>query len=140
MKLKNLSLLFVAAFLPAVRLNSADSFRFTKVTDKSLALFEGDNLEATVQTPEGEPVQGRRSMITVARPLCDTSEATLAVHSRERLANDPGTTIDGVMETNGDVSIMASGRYHRAQVVIPSGADWTYIQGVDFEAVDDGAI
>ncbi len=109
-------------------------------TDHYLALFEGDNLEATVQTPEGEAVQGRRSMITVARPLSDTSEATLAVMSRERLADDTTSTIDGIMETNGDVSIMSSGRYHRAQVVIPSGADWTYIQGVDFEAVDDGAI
>ncbi len=105
-----------------------------------LALFEGDNLEAIVQTPEGEPVPGRRSMITNVRPLCDTPDAVVTIRSRERLADSLADTIHGIMESNGDVSIMSSGRYHRAEVLIPAATDWTSISGLDADFVDDGAI
>ena len=109
-------------------------------TNHKLTVFEGDNLAAVIQSQEGEPVPGRRSMITNTRPLVDTSESTIIVKSRERLADSVSSTTNGIMETNGDISIMSSGRYHRAEIRIPAGTDWTYVQGVDFDAVDDGAI
>ncbi len=105
-----------------------------------LALFEGENLPAIVQTQESEPIPGRRSMIMVLRPLCDSGDAKVTIKSRERLADSLSSTISGIMENNGDIAIQASGRYHRAQIEIAAGVDWTYLQGLDFEAVDDGVI
>lgn len=66
MTFKFLSLLFVAAILPAARLNAADSFRFTNTTDKSLALFEGDRPvfvynHGVMQPPAGVPADRARS-------------------------------------------------------------------------------
>ena len=60
MTFKFLNLLFVAAILPAARLNAADSFRFTNTTDKSLALFEGDRPvfvynHGVIKPPAGVP-------------------------------------------------------------------------------------
>ena len=62
MTFKTLSLLFVAA----ARLNAADSFRFTNVTDKSIALFEGARPvfvynHGVIQPPAGEPADRARS-------------------------------------------------------------------------------
>ncbi len=105
-----------------------------------LALFEAGNLEAFVETTEMEPVQGRRSMVTNIRPLADTAECTGRIESRERLADDVANTTQGIMQTNGDVGLMSSGRYHRVRTTIPENTEWTYIQAVDVDAVDDGAI
>ena len=62
MTLKTLSLLFVAA----ARLSAADSFHFTNVTDKSLALFEGDRPvfvynHGVIAPPPGVPADRARS-------------------------------------------------------------------------------
>lgn len=66
MTFKFLNLLFVAAILPAARLNAADSFRFTNTTDKSLALFEGDRPvfvynHGVIKPPAGVPADRARS-------------------------------------------------------------------------------
>lgn len=66
MRFKILSLLVAAAVLPAMRLNAAGSFRFTNVTDQSLALFEGARPvfvynHGVIQPPAGVPADRARS-------------------------------------------------------------------------------
>jgi len=72
MKSVILSLLFIAAVTPAARTNAADSFRFTNVTDKSLALFEGARPvyvynHGVIPQPSGVPSDRARS--TYIHPL-----------------------------------------------------------------------
>lgn len=103
-----------------------------------LGVFEGDSLEATIETTEGEIIEGSRSMVTNVRPLTDAAEATVSVASRERLANSPASTTISSLESNGNAAVLSSGRYHKIINTIPAGTDWTYWQGADIEAVPDG--
>ncbi len=103
-----------------------------------LAEFSGAALEAVLDTPEFEAVPFRRSRLIGLRPLCDSAAAIAKVKSRARLGDNAGQTATGPMQPNGDIPLLSSGRYHRAEITIPAGAAWTYIQGVDVEAVDDG--
>jgi hypothetical protein len=109
-------------------------------TSHFLAQFQGTSLQAVVNTSEFEPVKERRAMVTNARPLTDTTSATVVVQSRERLADNLNTSQPSSMQSNGDTPVFASGRYHRLQATIPAGVSWTYIQGFDIDAVDDGLI
>lgn len=108
-------------------------------TSHKLATFAGDNLAATIQTADVEPVPGMRSLITNARPLTDTSAMTVICRSRERFADSVTDTSSAPMQSNGDVPILSSGRYHRIEMNIPSGQAWTFANGVDIDAVQDGS-
>jgi hypothetical protein len=60
-------------FMAAVSCSAADSFRFTNITDKSLALFEGARPvlvynHGVIQPPDGAPADRARS--TYVHPIC----------------------------------------------------------------------
>jgi hypothetical protein len=42
------------------------------------------------------------------------------------------------MEANGDIPCRVSGRFIKAQAKIAAGTTWSYIQGVDFDALAQG--
>lgn len=107
-------------------------------TGHQLASFSGSNLAALMETSDQEPVPGQRSLITNARPLCDTSAATVLMRSRERFADSVTDTVAAAMQTNGDCPLLSSGRWHRAQLAIPAGTTWTYATGLDIDAQPDG--
>lgn len=115
---------YLAAFDPAHQLSS----------------FSGDTLPALLETSDQEFVQGKRAIVTNIRPFCDTANCTAIVRSRERFADMVVDTTTGSMQPNGDIPLIASGRYQRVQLDIPAGEDWTYATGMDVEASDDGEI
>lgn len=109
-------------------------------TDHQLATLTGDNLEALVETSDFEPIQGKRSLITNARPLSDTSAATITIRSRERFADTMINTNISTMMNNGDCPLLSEGRYHRAQIQIPAATDWSFATGIEVEPQDAGEI
>lgn len=104
----------------------------------NLAQFAGVNLAASVTTADVEPFPGRRAFITNSRPLTDTEDATVVCESRERFSDTLTSTSIADMQSNGDCPLLASGRYHRFRIDIPAAVDWTYVNGIDVDAADDG--
>lgn len=109
-------------------------------TDHMLGAFTGDFVEATLETTEFEGLEARRSFIENVRALCDTASATALVRSRARLADSLVNSSSGTMQANGDIPVMASGRYHRIQITIPAATTWSYAQGVEVNPKDDGLL
>ena len=106
--------------------------------DKKAAIFSGNTNDVELETTEMELFPGLRSDITEVRPIVDTT-ATVAITTRERLADDATTSSYSSMVTNGSVPVRASGRYVRANVKIAAGSTWTHAQGVDLVASRGGA-
>lgn len=109
-------------------------------TSHNLASFEGATLAATLQTGDFEGVPGRRSIITGLRPLTDAGAMTALCRSRERFADAVADTNASAMQANGDIPLLSSGRFHQAELNVPAGADWTFANGVDVDAADDGEL
>lgn len=107
-------------------------------TDHNISSFSGATLAATVETGDFEAIPERRSLITSITPLTDAVSVMGVCRSREKLADSTTDTASTVMEANGEIALISSGQYHRIQLNIPAGATWTYVNGVDVEAQDDG--
>ena len=106
--------------------------------DYKAAIFSGNSNDVEIETKEIELFPGLRSDITEVRPIVDAT-ATVAITTRERLANDATTSSYSSMVTSGSVPVRSSGRYVRANVKIAAGSTWTHAQGVDFVASRAGA-
>ena len=105
--------------------------------DHKLIQFDGDTLAATIETGEIEPSPGRRSTITMVRPLVDGT-STARVTSRARAADSGTSTSYASLQTNGDIPVRSSGRYHKIGVAIAAAASWNDAQGVDLIAISAG--
>lgn len=108
---------------------------FTGVRGKKIITFSGAKATASVATND---IDAGRSVMLFARPLVDNGSASVAVASRDLLSDVPeyGTPVAATSE--GRVSLRSAGRYHRLKV-IPSGANWTTIVGLDYELAPQGA-
>ena len=109
-------------------------------SSKKMAFFGGANLAACIDTSESEVIPGRRCNIVNTRPLADVSTAKIAVGWRESMS---ASTVFGesvAQEDNGDCPQEIDGRLMKARMEIPAGAIWTEAMGVDFDAIDAGAI
>ena len=101
--------------------------------DYKAATFSGNTNDVEIETSEIELFPGLRSDITEVRPIVDTT-ATVAITTRERLADTASTSSYSSMVTSGTVPVRQSGRYVRANVKIAAGSTWTHAQGVNFVA------
>ena len=102
------------------------------------AIFSGDSGEVELETKELELFPGLRSDITEVRPIVD-AVSSVAITTRERLADTKTTSTYSSMVTSGVVPVRQSGRYVRVNVKIPSGTVWSHAQGVDLVASRSGS-
>jgi hypothetical protein len=79
-------------------------------------------------------------LIVNLQPLTDASAMTAVCQSRERFSDNVVNTASASMQSNGDIPLLSSGRYHRMQLSVPAGTAWTFSNGVDVDAQDDGEI
>jgi hypothetical protein len=100
-------------------------------TDHKSGSFSGTTLEATVDTGEFNPGNGRRAIVRGVRPLIDGGSPTIRLGARETQQNSV-TYQDAVSLTDaGMAPVYGSGRYFRVRATIPAGDTWSYAQGVD---------
>jgi hypothetical protein len=93
--------------------------------------FSGASLDATVETSEFNPGNGKRSVIRSCRPLIDGGAPAIAVGAREtqQAAVSYGTPIG--LTSAGLAPLYTSGRYFRVRATIPGGSTWSNAQGID---------
>lgn len=109
-------------------------------TTHNLARFGGSNLAGIIQTADFEGVTGKRSIIKNVMPLTDSPDMTAICQSRERFADTVVSTSAASMQPNGDIPLMSSGRFHRMELQIPATVSWTFANGLDVDADDDGEL
>lgn len=111
-------------------------------TDHKLNFLTGDALAATVELNEIQPYPGKRAMVRSVRPFVDgvTAAPTVAIGRREKLQQAVSYTADSPLNGLGACPQRTSGRYLRALVKIPAGADtvWTNMSGAELDCVELG--
>ena len=107
-------------------------------TDKKLSFFSGANMEATIDTVEGQIAEGQRAIVTRVRPLVDGGSPQIRIGYRNNLFD--AVTWSSVANTNdaGIAPFRINARFHRGRLIIPAGSEWTHAQGLDFNAVPTG--
>lgn len=112
-------------------------------TRHRMNLFTGPALAATVETGEAQLFPDRRAVVSSVRPIVEGAgspgsgpSVRLGVRNR---------TVDGVvwgagaaLNPDGECLVRSAGRYHRARIHLPAGADWEHIQGIEVTAKPEG--
>lgn len=100
-------------------------------SDNKQVNFDGAAMDATIETQEEQISSGKRSSVTLVRPIVDGSSATVTIQIGERNLLTDSVTWQSEISTNstGDCPVRSNARYHRARVKITGGFD--HAQGVD---------
>jgi hypothetical protein len=108
-------------------------------TSDAVGVLSGDNVEATIELPYLEFIPGQITRMNRARPISDATDGvSMRFNARMRLGDTGETDTVGDMEANGDIPCRVSGRFIKAKVTIAAGTAWSYLQGVDFDALAQG--
>lgn len=105
-----------------------------------LAYFNGPNMEGQVATQVKQMTPGKRSYMQSARPLVDLTQGTptIAFSARVNLYDPVVFGPNVPPDISGECPQRSDGRYHNALVILPAGATWTHIGGVDTTYIESG--
>lgn len=108
-------------------------------TDYKFGFFDGDNLEAVIETEDKMLNWPRRAVTNRLQVLADTDAAQISVAAKE---TQNGTLTFGSYMTQETslpwVSSRKSGKWHRFRVKIPASTTWTQATGLDVQYADAG--
>jgi hypothetical protein len=110
--------------------------------DHRLSYFTGDNLAATVDTTEAQPIPGRRGILTQAWPLTDGGSPTITPVTRNIQTETPTVGSASAINSVGFCPLRTNSRYVRLRISQPAGADWQHIYGVEVpdDTVSSGGV
>lgn len=102
-------------------------------TSNRQGFFTGSPLAATVETGDTQLTPGRKSLFRGLRPIIEGTSVTpsLVVGARDNLAQNVVYGSSVPANAFGFCNARVNGRYHRARVTIPAGAQWKFARGVD---------
>ncbi len=103
-----------------------------------LGYFQGDNMQALFETADIEFNPTRRTGVEGLRVYTDSDNATGQIGTREGL-NDPTKWRDPAARSPRRRVCWnkAEGRWMKGRVIIPEGATWGHLTGIDFENPQD---
>ncbi len=93
--------------------------------------FSGATLEATVETGEFNPGNGRRSVIRGLRPLIDGGSPQIRLGARETQQSGVIYGPQAGLTLAGMAPVYGSGRYFRVKSTMAAGSTWSNMQGID---------
>lgn len=93
--------------------------------------FSGAVLAATVETPEVNPGNGKRTVVRSCRPIIDGGTPQVQVGSRETQQDTVAYSLAVGLTDAGMAPLYQSGRYHRFRATLAAGATWSNLQGID---------
>lgn len=99
-------------------------------TAHKLALFEGDAMEATLETADIALTSGARSCIREFRPVTDASGAYGRIATRARHQDARTWKSESAIAASGRCYTRADGLLHRFRLRIPAGESWTTAIGI----------
>jgi hypothetical protein len=105
-----------------------------------LGALAGPNLAASFVDGKKELVSGHRARIRAARPLTDALAPTVTISGQNSLSDAAVGTAYTVRSTNGVFKTREAWNLSQVKLDIPAGAQWTFAQGYDVEAIQGRAI
>lgn len=106
-------------------------------SDHKLSLFSGDNMEATLETPEQTLPVGRM-FVRGFFPVTDASTVVGSVSYRENVQSERTWTDEVAVNAQGFIPQRRDTRMSRVRVRIPAASTWTYVSGVEPDIVQAG--
>jgi hypothetical protein len=105
-------------------------FLFGGISTDKIITFSGPNKTARITTADLQ-TDFNKSMVTLAKPIIDGGSASVAVASRQNLAEEVVFNTAVAADSENRVGLRSLGRYHRLRV-IPSG-NWLTAIGTEIE-------
>ena len=100
-------------------------------TDHKSGSFSGSIMEATIETAEFLPSNGRRSVIRGCRPIIDGGSPAISLAGRATQQETPVYGSEAGLTPAGLAPLYQGGRYFRVRARIPAGDTWSNAQGID---------
>lgn len=96
-----------------------------------LGFFSGSPLEAIIQTGSVGLSSKSRTFVNGFRVLSDAMETRGRVAVRDRSGAHDTWKVEAHCNRTGLIPTRASGRFHRFEVKIPAGQEWSHVHGVE---------
>lgn len=122
--------------------SGGDPSLFVVRSDATLNAFGGaELLPAVLRMAKIEPFTGLDAHVRNVRPLGDVGEGvTVHVDAAARLS-DPLTRVStSDLRPNGDMPVLARGRFLQPEIVTTADMDWRYLLGLDIEGTAGGRL
>lgn len=101
---------------------------------QKIITFGNSNKAAYISTGD---IDAGRSVITLARPIVDGGSGSIAVASRDNLAEQVLFGDSVAADAENRVSLRSNGDYHRLKLT-PTGDGWKTAVGIEFDIVKQG--
>lgn len=102
--------------------------------NNQLGFLTGDNLEATLDTPEGAIGNGVRTFVRDIAPVGDSYSAKVSIRYRDRIIDPISQSSETGIGVRGYAPQRVNARFNTARIRIPAGEQWTFIRSVDVDA------
>ena len=116
------------------RVFSGGQLLFAGVSGQKIISFSGQPKTAIISTGD---IDIGRSTVMLAKPIVDKGSASIAVSSRDNLAEQVEFGSDVAADAENRVSLRSNGEYHRLRLT-PSGSNWETAVGLEFDVVKQG--
>lgn len=104
------------------------------VSGQKIITFSGQPKTAIISTGD---IDVGRSTVMLAKPIVDNGSASIAVSSRDNLAEVVEFGSDVSPDAENRVSLRSNGEYHRLRLT-PNGTSWKTAVGLEFDVVKQG--
>jgi hypothetical protein len=107
---------------------------FAGVSGQKIIAFSGQPKTANISTGD---IDVGRSTIMLAKPIVDNGSGSIAVSSRDNLAEQVEFGSNVSPDAENRVSLRSNGEYHRLRLT-PTGSSWKTAVGLEFDVVKQG--
>ena len=107
---------------------------FAGVSGQKIISFSGQPKTAIISTGD---IDVGRSTIMLAKPIVDGGSGSVAVSSRDNLAEQVEFGSNVAADAENRVSLRSNGEYHRLRLT-PTGSNWQTAVGLEFDVVKQG--
>jgi len=107
---------------------------FAGVSEQKIITFSGQPKTANISTGD---IDVGRSTVMLAKPIVDGGSGSIAIASRDNLAEQVEFSSDTAADAENRVSLRSNGEYHRLRLT-PTGANWKTVVGLEFDVVKQG--
>lgn len=122
--------------------SGGDPTLFVVKSDKKLHAFGGaDLLPANLRMAKIEPYPGLDAHVRSVRVAGDCGDGvTVHVDHAPRLNDSMSRISTSDLRANGDMPVLARGRFLQPEIATTADTDWNYINGLDIEGVAGGRL
>jgi hypothetical protein len=107
---------------------------FAGVSGQKIIAFSGQPKTANISTGD---IDVGRSTVMLSKPIVDGGSGSIAVASRDNLAEQVEFGSDVAADAENRVSLRSNGEYHRLRLT-PTGSNWKTAVGLEFDVVKQG--